>query len=47
MSQYLETFPVDTPPGIVELIKQKRAVKPVVKAAGFKVEFSLNKSFAP
>jgi predicted transcriptional regulator len=28
--------------GIVELVKQKRTVKPIVKATGFKVEFGLN-----
>ena len=33
--------------GIVELVKQKRTVKPVVKATDFKVEFGLDKSFAP
>ena len=33
--------------GIVELVKQERTVKPVVKATDFKVEFGLNKSFAP
>jgi predicted transcriptional regulator len=32
--------------GIVELVKQDRTVKPVVKATDFKVEFGLNKSFA-
>jgi predicted transcriptional regulator len=32
--------------GIVELIKQDRTVKPVVKATDFKVEFGLNTSFA-
>jgi len=31
--------------GIVELVKQKRAVKPLVKATDFKVEFGLNTSF--
>ena len=33
--------------GIVELVKQERTVKPVVKATVFKVEFGLNKSFVP
>ena len=28
--------------GIVELVKQKRTVRPIVKATGFKVEFGLN-----
>ena len=32
--------------GIVDLIKQDRAVKPIVKATDFKVEFGLNTSFA-
>ena len=32
--------------GIVDLVKQKRTVKPVVKATDFKVEFGLNTSFA-
>ena len=32
--------------GIVDLVKQKRAVRPVVKATDFKVEFGLNTSFA-
>jgi predicted transcriptional regulator len=32
--------------GIVDLIKQDRTVKPVVKATDFKVEFGLNTSFA-
>jgi len=31
--------------GIVDLVKQKRTVKPIVKATDFKVEFSLNTSF--
>ena len=31
--------------GIVDLVKQKRTVKPVVKATDFKVEFGLNTSF--
>jgi predicted transcriptional regulator len=31
--------------GIVDLIKQDRTVKPVVKATDFKVEFGLNTSF--
>jgi len=31
--------------GIVDLVKQKRAVKPIVKATDFKVEFGLNTSF--
>ncbi len=31
--------------GIVDLVRQKRAVKPVVKATDFKVEFGLNSSF--
>jgi len=31
--------------GIVDLIKQDRAVKPIVKATDFKVEFGLNTSF--
>ena len=31
--------------GIVELVKQERAVKPIVKATDFKVEFGLNTSF--
>ena len=31
--------------GIVELVKQNRAVKPVVKATDFKVEFGLNTTF--
>jgi predicted transcriptional regulator len=33
--------------GIVDLIKENRAVKPVVKATDFKVEFGLNTHFAP
>jgi len=33
--------------GIVELVKQERTVKPVVKATDFKVEFGLDKSFVP
>lgn len=32
--------------GIVDLVKEKRAVKPVVKATDFKVEFGLNTSFS-
>jgi predicted transcriptional regulator len=32
--------------GIVDLIKQERTVKPVVKATDFKVEFGLNTFFA-
>jgi predicted transcriptional regulator len=32
--------------GIVDLIKQDRTLKPVVKATDFKVEFGLNTSFA-
>jgi predicted transcriptional regulator len=32
--------------GIVELVKQKHAVKPLVKATDFKVEFGLNTSFS-
>jgi predicted transcriptional regulator len=32
--------------GIVDLVKQERTVKPVVKATDFKVEFSLNTSYA-
>jgi predicted transcriptional regulator len=32
--------------GIVELVKQKHAVKPLVKATDFKVEFGLNSSFS-
>jgi predicted transcriptional regulator len=32
--------------GIVDLIKQDRAVKPIVKATDFKVEFGLNTPFA-
>jgi len=31
--------------GIVDLVKQKRAVKPIVNATDFKVEFGLNTSF--
>jgi predicted transcriptional regulator len=31
--------------GIVDLIKDKRTVKPVVKATDFKVEFGVNTSF--
>ena len=31
--------------GIVELVRQNRSVKPVVKATDFKVEFGLNASF--
>ena len=31
--------------GIVDLIKQDRAVKPIVKATDFKVEFGLNTPF--
>ena len=31
--------------GIVDLVKQNRTVKPVVKAIDFKVEFGLNTSF--
>jgi len=31
--------------GIVDLIKDKRTVKPVVKATNFKVEFGVNTSF--
>lgn len=31
--------------GIVDLVKQNRTVKPVVKATDFKVEFGLNTSF--
>ena len=32
--------------GIVDLVKQERTVKPVVKATDFKVEFGLNTSHA-
>ena len=32
--------------GIVDLVKKKRAVKPIVKATDFKVEFGLNTTFA-
>lgn len=32
--------------GIVDLVKQNRTVKPVVKATDFKVEFGLNTTFA-
>ena len=32
--------------GIVDLVKQKRTVKPIVKATDFKVEFGLITSFA-
>ncbi|MDZ7696572.1 MAG: transcriptional regulator [Deltaproteobacteria bacterium] len=32
--------------GIVDLVKQKRTVKPIVKATDFKVEFGLNASFS-
>jgi len=32
--------------GIVGLVKQERAVKPIVKATDFKVEFGLNTSYA-
>ncbi len=32
--------------GIVDLVKQERTVKPVVKATDFKIEFGLNTSFA-
>ena len=32
--------------GIVDLIKENRAVKPVVKATDFKVEFGINTHFA-
>jgi len=32
--------------GIVDLVKQKRTVKPIVKATDFKVEFGLNTSFS-
>lgn len=32
--------------GIVDLVKQKRTVRPIVKATHFKVEFGLNTSFA-
>jgi predicted transcriptional regulator len=32
--------------GIVDLVKQERTVKPVVKATDFKVEFGLNTSYA-
>ena len=31
--------------GIVDLIKDKRTVKPIVKATDFKVEFGLNTPF--
>jgi predicted transcriptional regulator len=31
--------------GIVDLVKQERTVKPVVKATDFKVEFGLNTSY--
>ena len=31
--------------GIVDLVRQNRSVKPVVKATDFKVEFGLNASF--
>jgi predicted transcriptional regulator len=31
--------------GIVDLVKHKRSVKPLVKATDFKVEFGLNTSF--
>ncbi len=33
--------------GIVELIKNKRAIKPIVKATDFKVEFGLNTHYQP
>lgn len=32
--------------GIVDLVKQERTIKPVVKATNFKVEFGLNTSYA-
>jgi predicted transcriptional regulator len=31
--------------GIVDLVRQNRSVKPVVKATDFKIEFGLNASF--
>ncbi|MBL7178138.1 MAG: transcriptional regulator [Desulfobacteraceae bacterium] len=33
--------------GIVDLIKQNRTIKPVVRATDFRVEFGLNNSFIP
>ncbi len=33
--------------GIVELIKNKRAISPIVKATDFKVEFGLNTHYQP
>ncbi len=33
--------------GIVDLIKQNRTVRPVVRATDFRVEFGLNNSFVP
>ena len=33
--------------GIVDLIKQNRTIKPVVRATDFRVEFRLNNSFIP
>ncbi len=32
--------------GIVDLVREKRAVKPIVNATDFKVEFGLNTSFS-
>ncbi len=32
--------------GIVDLVRQKKTVKPIVKATDFKVEFGLNTSYA-
>ncbi len=32
--------------GIVDLVRQKKTVKPVVKATDFKVEFGINTSYA-
>jgi len=33
--------------GIVDLIKQNRTIRPVVRATDFRVEFGLNNSFVP
>ena len=33
--------------GIVDLIKNKKAIKPVVKATDFKLEFGLNTNYQP
>lgn len=33
--------------GIVDLIKQNRTIRPVVRATDFRVEFGLNNSFIP